>query len=95
MSGNVYYVTNCGDVSLNAVYSCDSEGNKCWKQYILSRFDNLKTIQMLIIEYLISKIEQKCPAKPEVHSLGMQTHFCTTSHALQIWEKGSVIKEIV
>jgi len=44
-------VTNSGDLSFSAVYYCGSEvGNQCWDQYILSRFDNIKIIQMLNIE---------------------------------------------
>jgi len=39
---------------------CDLEvGNKCWEQYILSRFDNFKTKQILNVEYFNLKHRSK------------------------------------
>jgi len=36
------------------------------------------------LNILNSNIEQSCPAKPEVHQIGMQTHACMTPPALKI-----------
>jgi len=48
---------------------------------------------MLNMNILNSNIEQKCPAKPEVYYIGMQTHVCTTTSSLKIQEKDSIIKK--
>jgi len=32
---------------------------------------------------------------PEMHKICMQTNFCTTPHALKMWENDSIIKEKV
>ena len=38
-------------------------GNNCWEHYILSHFDNFRTIQMLNIEHL--KLKHKCPVSKD------------------------------
>jgi len=64
MSGHFYCliddITNCGDVSLNAVYLCDSKGGyKYWEPYIVSRFD--KKIKKINVVNNVDMSRSKAP----------------------------------
>ena len=88
-------VINCGDVSLSAVYCCYSKvGNKIWEQYILSCFDNFKTIQMLNNKHF--KLKHRAEVFCQTGSL-LNRHaniIWYDSTCTKIWPTGSIIEEI-